>query len=886
MEVIYTMAKFQVTCVLKGNLPVLSEGEFCFCIDTCELFIGTKKGNVKVSTENKFESLVSKLKSNTFGGFFNLKSSKSLIGETESANVVSGTYFLELERWNVKNDGTDANNTSKGINNALLWASQQGFIEVVLPMGIYLIDENTPIEPQSFMTLNLGGATLKIRDNGLVKYAIVRYQRNQKFSRITNGRIEGDKDTHDYTTIPHTHEWGYGIEVGNTTPIEGSNISYISIDNMEILNCTGDGIAMESTWGQIGEYDFAGTFEVGGISDVNGTPIVDANKIRSSIKIDLHHESITKWGYFGLYGDGYGGIGSEINTELYDVLFYKADNTFVAATKRIMFFEEVNVPQGADYAKIVLHQSTVPSKDGCKITVRIPEFSKNVFIEKCKIHDCRRLGISVSGAKQIYIRDCEIYKMKGTAPQGAIDIEDGYRLNQYINIERNNMYDNQGYNIVVVGGRYINIIQNKLTNNSLVVGQNVEKVIINHNHLREVSCVLGGEVTFVNNQMYATRVIIDQGDKEALIGNCIFHNSALVMGRDKAYCIQVNQCEFFSDQDLFHSFSQLGSIIGFSTEPQTISDCVIKGSSVEGTSLTGVSPGVKNGWRLSNVSFIDTKHPQGIITNLPPGVYTGCNFENSGTISFVTKTPQAEYEFNGCSFSWDAYNLFIVESSQTIAMLKVKNSTFRGGRWGSAFFLWDIGGRIEFINNVFEYPNSESTDSIINFWNETFISEYILIENNIFRSNKSMIGVNANQISSSITLIFKDNIVDTVVIKLRDEHIKKDNYINGVFDPYFYSATEPTEGFFRVGQTIKNSNPVAGGYIGWICLNEGNANNTIWEKDIVYKMDDVVSVNGKVYKCKVMSTNGVAEPSQVDSSAEWEYLSELAVFKLFGRIAE
>lgn len=61
------MAKFQVTCVLKGNLPVLSEGEFCFCIDTCELFIGTKKGNVKVSTENKFERLVSKLKSNTFG---------------------------------------------------------------------------------------------------------------------------------------------------------------------------------------------------------------------------------------------------------------------------------------------------------------------------------------------------------------------------------------------------------------------------------------------------------------------------------------------------------------------------------------------------------------------------------------------------------------------------------------------------------------------------------------------------------------------------------------------------------------------------------------------------------------------------------------------------
>lgn len=331
------MAKFQVTCVLKSNLPVLSEGEFCFCIDTSELFIGTKKGNVKVSTENTFERLVSKLKSNTFGGF---KSRKSLVGETESANVVSGTYFLELERWNVKNDGTDADNTSKGINNALLWASQQGFIEVVLPLGTYLIDENTPIEPQSFMTLNLGGSTLKIRSNGLVKYAIVRYQRNQKFSRVTNGRIEGDKNTHDYTTIPHTHEWGYGIEVGNTTPAEGSNMNYISIDNMEILNCTGDGIAMESTWGQIGEYDFAGTFEVGGISDVNGALIVDDNKIRSNLKIDLHHSSIIKWGYFGLYGDGYGGTGSEIYTELYDVLFYRADNTFVTAAKRVKFLKK------------------------------------------------------------------------------------------------------------------------------------------------------------------------------------------------------------------------------------------------------------------------------------------------------------------------------------------------------------------------------------------------------------------------------------------------------------------------------------------------------------------------------------------------------------------
>ena len=59
--------------------------------------------------------------------------------------------------------------------------------------GTYLIDENTPIEPQSFMTLNLGGSTLKIRSNGLVKYAIVRYQRNQNFLGLPMEELKGIK---------------------------------------------------------------------------------------------------------------------------------------------------------------------------------------------------------------------------------------------------------------------------------------------------------------------------------------------------------------------------------------------------------------------------------------------------------------------------------------------------------------------------------------------------------------------------------------------------------------------------------------------------------------------------------------------------------------------
>ena len=36
-------------------------------------------------------------------------------------------YTLELGRWGIYNDGTHSNETTKGINNALQWASENGY---------------------------------------------------------------------------------------------------------------------------------------------------------------------------------------------------------------------------------------------------------------------------------------------------------------------------------------------------------------------------------------------------------------------------------------------------------------------------------------------------------------------------------------------------------------------------------------------------------------------------------------------------------------------------------------------------------------------------------------------------------------------------------------
>ncbi len=49
--------------------------------------------------------------------------------------------------------------------------------------------------------------------------------------------------------------------------------------------------------------------------------------------------------------------------------------------------------------------------------------SRNVHIEKCLLDNGRRQGISITSARNVYINDCKIINVHGTAPQFAIDME-------------------------------------------------------------------------------------------------------------------------------------------------------------------------------------------------------------------------------------------------------------------------------------------------------------------------------------------------------------------------------------------------------------------------------------------------------------------------------
>lgn len=169
---------------------------------------------------------------------------------------VSEKIRVELYGEPISNDGKINNNyfnidssgnreCAKEINTAIKYAYKNNIKDLKMEKGKYLINgissdinsNETDIKKGvvlfSNITLDLNGSIVKIQQNDKVNYAVLSVYDIENVT-IQNGIIEGDKEEHNYNNRKSTHEWGFGID------IRGSR--NVKINNMEIYNCTGDGI--------------------------------------------------------------------------------------------------------------------------------------------------------------------------------------------------------------------------------------------------------------------------------------------------------------------------------------------------------------------------------------------------------------------------------------------------------------------------------------------------------------------------------------------------------------------------------------------------------------------------------------------------------------------
>jgi len=700
----------------------------------------------------------------------------------------SPSYLVDLAKWKIKNDGTSAVLTTKGLNDAMAWAAQNGYVEAVLPRGTYLIDKDSQLKPQNFLILNLNGSTLQKETNGYTGYSVISFKDNQIYSRVTNGIIKGDRTTHDFSS-GGSHEGGYGIEIGSFTPPAngGNNCRFIILDNLEICDFTGDSVTLNSTFGQISPIPtaLASSWEQGAISTTDGTLVTNNAKIRSKLQFDMTQPAIVKYGYFGLYGNGYGGLGTDITCDYYDVIFYNASNTFVSSTVNVQFFDEVEVPVGATYAKVVLHQSTIPAAANCLINVRVPSFPQHVYIEKCNLHHNRRQGVSVCGGKNIYITGNQIHHISGADPQSGIDIEDGYDLNQMIHIENNVFYKNEKYNIIVVNGKNIYINGNTLmppvSNGyvSLAVNGGADKVVVTGNTIRHNKVSLSGETIFANNYVYGAQVITNAAyaTRQIKIVGCTFHNCKYVSDNPFPYIVTVDDCSFFNDSDKLNSLSTvLQWTLDIKQEPQAFVNCTFQGQDVNYLTYVANAAAFKQGWVFQNCRFKNTKTPA-----LFAGKYTNCDFTDLTTALGVNRHSDGtnSLELVNCKFvSTDANNSMITVSA-------LKNFVMRDcsveKTSGYILTIQSVNDEVILTENAFKQTNDALPRALVTV-EASFTGSLISMKDNYFKAtNNSQVAIN-DLTTNTPSFIIQNNILKKTTITSTNA-IKVNNIVNGVLQP-------------------------------------------------------------------------------------------------------
>lgn len=152
------------------------------------------------------------------------------------------TYTIDLTEWNIPNNYTNPIKTTANLQAAIDFAHDEGYTQVILPAGEYLVGEDVNDIYQGGIDV-YGNTELIFNENAIIgidtnnkwNYCVLRLNGDNIIVR--NGTIVGERDTHIFTPRESdgktAHDEGHGICVWSN--------NNVLIDNMEIRDLTGDG---------------------------------------------------------------------------------------------------------------------------------------------------------------------------------------------------------------------------------------------------------------------------------------------------------------------------------------------------------------------------------------------------------------------------------------------------------------------------------------------------------------------------------------------------------------------------------------------------------------------------------------------------------------------
>lgn len=380
----------------------------------------------------------------------------------------------DLNKYGVIKDGTS--DTTESFNNMMNELSKT-YNYLVIPQGTYLSTIDTSFIPPSNVTIDLNGSTLKLQEKQVGSGCKqLKFMQGEDI-HVINGKIVGDKDTHDYENSPNGSEWLLGFEISG-------RCKYSSLENVEISNITGYGGGCGFGADRNGSgYCWASiNIPTAGVtSNVKPSPNGLIFSYNNPNYIDISRFKVDGCNNFAI-GRYLGYQGMPCISWYFGVEFYDENKNFIEDLV-IMYYRRVFIPPTAKYIKVKTigtSKAGFPTSDFGIWSFKVPV---NFEIKNCKFDDIRCVGFAPSAQESLRMIDCDVARSGYNAARCAFDAEDGWEMMHDFYMSGTNFHDNPNNDWLTCAGLNFLLENNEFDDGSMYVWSRTDGIVIRNNKL-------------------------------------------------------------------------------------------------------------------------------------------------------------------------------------------------------------------------------------------------------------------------------------------------------------------------------------------------------------------------------------------------------------------
>jgi len=849
---------------------------------------------------------------------------KTLLAEMGSKIGSPNSYVIEMDRWNIHNDGTDAAATTQGINDALIWAKSSGYNHVLLPAGTYnlVIDTNgVAINMLSGIHFEMkSGCVLQLEGNSSPNYRIIQMQQISH-AKVTGGQIVGDKATHQYELsigfvrggvnadgslnddpnfirsevidryahaglLANFRLWSIaGISAGNYSFYQYKDT--VSKDTLVNFRTNGEFAPAAPTGrGWFDTIDKANKMIF--VIDISSSPLTDAQIAQIRAKVDSSYYT---------HEGGYGvAVVSSNHIEVggIEISHCTGDGVFTGIGVRY-----------EDPSRYIQE-----------------EIGQHIYIHDCHIHHCRRQGISLCGPNDVFVVNNTIHHIgyaddgvttdfrNGTAPMFGIDVEsmvgesnipfksiylnqDGLETNYRIYIYNNYIHHNAKGHFVNVDGTHITL------QNNTFEGYNIGGIssyptqwhikYLNNTFIQCTLVVKGNNV--VNGAVFQKANLNLLDVQGAMIDNCqikdgLFYGSSIYgyLGTPSAIDTATGTFTYKAPHGMGNG-AQVCFEQWFGRVPAGISvDKVYYTVNVTATSfqvseIRGGSPVVLTDGGVTGFNLSRYNYGRCYISNITVETDWSDTTGNIGFMPLIAGAVLTNIKVKNGSVSIKAPDnyvgrpnivtgLTLLESGGILQASDISNMKVlkvRSKAMGGDVTLGSLTpySRVNIDSALFQGVQVNLEEAYLT--NGTFINNILYKQD---RTNKSVI-MSSYMENTSLSLHWITNENSITITKCLFNNVSidasasvkfMDNYNINTGLPDNRMSAPPSGGRYVLGQIIYNSSPKPGGYVGWICTTEGYVANQAWAASKAFAQGARIQAGGHVYEAVTAGTSGTVPP--------------------------